>query len=152
MYFGNINETAHLPSFLKEALEETLPTALDMSIDGRTDVSDKIFVLSFDVATMDVNQARYEIHDDYIDIQLVKEGVEMFGVSNDCLEFTDDQLEEKDVAFGTVSNESFLTLRKGDFAVFFPGEPHKPLCTPINAAEGNRVKKAVIKIKVPECN
>lgn len=149
MYYGNINNLCNLPTYLKQAIENSLDIALDTNRSGRTDINESTFVLSLYVPTVPVEEAKHEIHNKYIDIQLVVEGTEMFGVSNDKLTVLEDYLEEKDLAFGTVNHEHYITLRAGDFLIFNAGESHKPVCQPFGVTGENMVRKAVIKVLQP---
>ncbi|MGL4893098.1 MAG: YhcH/YjgK/YiaL family protein, partial [Aeromonas veronii] len=48
-----------------------------------------------------------------------------------------------DLWFVDDDQTSYLALQPGDFAIFWPGELHRPLCTPNQPAQ---VKKLVVKV------
>lgn len=89
---------------------------------------------------------RSEIHHKYLDVQLILEGTETFGYSEyPLLSIEDDYLEEKDIAFSNdVQDEQFVTLEAGEFIIFNPKQPHRPLV----AVNDNpaAVKKLIIKV------
>ncbi|MCV4802683.1 YhcH/YjgK/YiaL family protein, partial [Escherichia coli] len=43
-----------------------------------------------------------------------------------------------------IENEQAIILKPGMFAVFMPGEPHKPGCV---VGEPDEIKKVVVKVK-----
>ncbi len=89
---------------------------------------------------------RSEIHHKYLDVQLILEGTETFGYSEyPLLSIEDDYLEEKDIAFSNdVQDEQFVTLEAGEFIIFNPKQPHRPLVA-VNDKPA-AVKKLIIKV------
>lgn len=89
---------------------------------------------------------RSEIHHKYLDVQLILAGTETFGYSEyPLLSIEDDYLEEKDIAFSNdVQDEQFVTLSAGDFIVFNPKQPHRPLVAVDDKPAA--VKKLIIKV------
>ena len=89
---------------------------------------------------------RSEIHHKYLDVQLILEGTETFGYSNyPLLSIEDDYLAEKDIAFSNdVQDEQFVTLTAGEFIVFNPKQPHRPLVAVDDKPAA--VKKLIIKV------
>lgn len=89
---------------------------------------------------------RSEIHHKYLDVQLILEGTETFGYSEyPLLSIEDDYLEEKDIAFSNdVKDEQFVTLEAGEFIIFNPKQPHRPLVA-VNDKPA-AVKKLIIKV------
>lgn len=92
-----------------------------------------------------VESRKTEIHRDYLDIQIVLEGEETFGYSIETPQALLDKPDyENDVLlFNEVSNESFISLKGGDFIIFYPGESHRPQCA---TREPMTVRKAVVKV------
>ncbi len=89
-----------------------------------------------------------EFHARYIDIQYLLQGEEAIGYSpaNAQLEKITDQLAERDIAFvAQQKNETRLVLTPGMYAIFYPGELHRP-CRAQGAPM--HIKKVVIKIAV----
>ncbi|UUZ86577.1 YhcH/YjgK/YiaL family protein [Paenibacillus sp. P26] len=79
-------------------------------------------------------------------MHLVAEGEEWqgFAASAGDAEAVEDRLEVSDYAlYKQVENESRILLRPGDFAVYWPGEVHRPNCHP---DKGAHLVKLVVKI------
>ncbi len=88
--------------------------------------------------------AKHEAHDNYIDIQVCVSGKESFGWSNraDCKNEKDAYNPEKDIIFYADKPDTFVEIKPGQFAIFFPEDVHMPLV-------GNgEIKKVVAKVKV----
>ena len=89
--------------------------------------------------------AHYENHHKYIDIQYMIKGKELVGVTDisnctSCIEYD----EEKDLEFFTAKDE-YQTLLNDEFLIFFPQDAHKPC---INFEHKNKCKKVVVKVKI----
>lgn len=89
--------------------------------------------------------ADYEAHRKYIDIQFMINGEEYIAVTDisNCVQSIDYN-EEKDIAFYKADN-SFQTLKSGEFLILYPHDAHKP-CISINNAR--HCKKVVVKILI----
>ena len=87
-------------------------------------------------------QAALEVHDKYIDIQVVIAGVESFGWKDRraCASPRGEMSVEKDILFYDDKPSTYFSLMPGEFAIFFPGDAHAPL-----VGDG-RIKKCVIKV------
>lgn len=98
--------------------------------------------------TEPVQDRRPEKHFRYIDIQILGAGREAIGYTDveNADNLTEDRREKDDVVFyGTTRKENFVKLEKGDFAIFFPWEVHRPNCW---FGEGpETVKKIVVKVR-----
>lgn len=91
--------------------------------------------------------ADYEAHRKYIDIQYMIKGCEKIGVcnKNNC-ETTIAYDSEKDVEFmKSNKKEEYLSLNRGEFIVLFPSDAHKPSIT---LDEKQKVKKVVVKVAI----
>lgn len=84
----------------------------------------------------------------YIDIQYIVSGTEEMEVCD--ISFSDpltDYNKDQDVQFFVPEKKTtHLTLRAGDYAIFFPHDVHKPGISPDD--EKNFVKKIVVKVKI----
>lgn len=91
--------------------------------------------------------ANYETHRKYIDIQYMIKGFELVGatdISNceTCIEYD----LEKDLEFYICPNQPpKQTLNEGEFLVFYPHDAHQPSICP---KEKSLVKKVVVKVAV----
>lgn len=88
-------------------------------------------------------EAKLETHREYIDIQIPLSGTETMGytTSKDCVPADSVYNAEKDITFYEGLAESYIEVKQGMFAIFFPQDGHAPGIT----AEG--VKKVIIKVK-----
>ena len=90
------------------------------------------------------DEAKFEAHNNWIDIQVCATGKEQMGwssrerVSSPIGEYN----AEKDVTFFSDKPDTFFTLQAGQFAIFFPEDVHAP-----QIGEGP-LKKLVVKIKL----
>jgi len=112
---------------------------------GRHDIrKDEIFCLIQEYQTRD--EGRIEAHDKYIDIQVVIDGNERINYAErSALQADGDFDTDSDVGFFVEEGDPVF-LKKGDFAVFFPGDGHAP---GMRAGEKPvQVRKAVYKIHI----
>jgi YhcH/YjgK/YiaL family protein len=91
------------------------------------------------------DQAKWEAHKQYIDIQYLIEGSESMGYSqlSEMVEI-EDYIIEKDVAFFSGAG-NYLKLQAPMFVIFYPHDVHRPS---LMIGESKLVKKLVIKVKV----
>lgn len=88
-------------------------------------------------------QAKIEAHKNFLDIQIPVSGTEVMGYTplKDCKDATPYNA-EKDVLFFGGLAESYLTIKPGMFAIFFPQDGHAPGVTP------DGLKKVIVKVRV----
>lgn len=134
-----------------------LHPALDTAIDwlqtheldalplGRTEIDGQnVFVNVMDAALREADGATFEYHRLYADLQIDLTGGEHWGwaVSGS---------EEKpfdaagDIGFVAGPEQAGGVLGEGRFALFLPGEPHKPSC---RTPDCGSLRKAVVKIEM----
>jgi len=94
--------------------------------------------------TKEESTAKFECHDNYIDIQLCIHGVETIGWKprEKCSNPSGGYNEEKDVRYFKDEPDMYFQLTDRQFAIFFPDDVHAPM---IGDAE---IKKLVIKVKL----
>jgi YhcH/YjgK/YiaL family protein len=111
--------------------------------DGRHELNDDIYVNIQTYTTKD--DALFEAHKDYIDIQYVISGEEKIGVTNysECKPNIpyDNQ---KDIEFLDGEGE-YYPLKSGEYMVLYPTDAHKPSIT-LN--KKTTVRKAVVKVRI----
>ncbi|EKJ8220217.1 N-acetylneuraminate anomerase [Citrobacter sedlakii] len=108
--------------------------------------SDNIFMNVMEFFTQLPTEKKAELHEQYIDIQLLLAGKERihFGV-NGAARRCEEMHEEEDYQLcSEIADEQSVTLQPGMFAVFMPGEPHKPGCV---FREPGEIKKVVVKVR-----
>jgi YhcH/YjgK/YiaL family protein len=110
-------------------------------IDGRS-----LFVRPMTYQTRDPAQGKFETHRLYMDLQYVVKGSEIMETAPaDALEPLTEYDPEGDYHFFTAKKDiSRAVVRAGEFAVFFPGEAHRPCCSPADGVTD--VSKLVFKI------
>lgn len=116
--------------------------------DGRYSVEgDNLYYTVQHYTTKPVDQAKFESHRKYIDIQVLLAGQELLGyVPTAGLEVTVPYDDAKDILFyraGTMTAQ--VRLEPGAFCILFPQDAHLPSCQITCPAE---VHKVVFKIRV----
>ena len=110
---------------------------------GRYDVAKDVYVNVMEYTPKPSSEATIETHSVYADLQLILSGEEFMGyISDKDVLPIQDYDKERDIAMWK-GNIALIPLREGDFALFFPGEPHAPS---LHKTSGT-IKKAVFKIK-----
>ena len=128
-------------TFLKENdLTQMEPKRYD--IDG-----DNLYAQVSDYLTKNHEDAQYEAHRKYIDIQYVILGKEFIGIgpiseTKDILQPYD---ESKDIIFMTVNQIRNSQADPGSFFIFFPDDLHRP---GLKDGENSMVRKVVVKLKI----
>ena len=118
----------------KSIKEETI------EIDGKN-----VFAMIQKYNTRNTEDAKWESHRKYIDIQYMIDGAENMGfVLSDYLDIIEDYNEEKDVEFLEGLGD-YVQVNEGEFVVFFPDDAHMP---GIKIKENEMVHKVVIKVAV----
>jgi YhcH/YjgK/YiaL family protein len=133
---------------LKQALDYLAQARSQELADGRYEIDgEQVFALvqSYETLPNDEN-AKYEAHRKYIDVQYIVDGLEGMGWAPlEQMAVTKAYAEEKDIVLGTCQ-QAVATLAKvaaGQAAVFFPQDAHAPKL----AVDGPcPVKKIVVKI------
>ncbi len=129
---------------LRPAMEAALELLEKGIEDGKYEIDgDKIFLSISSYKTKEPDDAKLEIHKDYIDVQLVLKGEELIYM--DSVEGLREVTPYKpDAAFYEVSKDAdSVILKDGEFAVIFPYEGHAPCLAVTECAD---VRKMVIKI------
>lgn len=149
----SINRKAFAVSYFKnqerwdkafEYLKSNDLTALEIKrydIDG-----DNLYASVSEYITKNEEDARYEAHQKYIDIQYVVSGKEMIGIASmsnkkDVLEPYD---ASKDIEFLTVTSGENHLASPDRFFILFPEDAHRP---GLKDVENSPVRKIVVKVK-----
>lgn len=152
MIYGNIhtNETPAAPA-ISRALELLRGTDVAAMGQGQYPLDgDRVILQVVEATTGPRETKRPEIHKKYIDVQYMVEGRELIGFYPDHRDgaVLEDHLEDRDVLFYAERedvNEVMLPMTRGQYAVFFPEDVHRPCCM-MGAPEN--IKKAVLKLRV----
>jgi len=110
------------------------------AIDG-----EDVFALVQTVTLKPRDQAQWEAHRAFIDVQYVHRGIERFGWANvEELRISTPFDEEKDVAF-YAGDGDMVTVPAGWFIIFYPEDAHMPCLT---VDRPGSVDKTVIKVRL----
>lgn len=132
------------PNYLK-ALEYMAVTDLAALENGKHVIDgDNLYVNIVDSQMKTPEQARLEVHDVYIDIQVPLSKGESFGVKprGECREADGEFNREKDILFYKDKDWKTVSVNAGEKIVFDPDTAHAPLI-----GEGT-IHKAIFKVKV----
>lgn len=110
-----------------------------IELDGKN-----LFVMISDSDLKVAENAKLEVHNNYIDIQLPISKAETFGWKPraDLVEESEPFNVERDIQFFRDKTDSLFTVSPGNFCVFFPTDGHAPCI-----GEG-QIRKIVVKIKI----
>jgi len=109
---------------------------------GRVEITATVYAVIARSPARQRSEARLEAHRKYIDIQYVIAGVEEMGWKprSGCQRQHGDYDAEKDIEFFRDLPDTYITVRPGQFVIFFPDDAHSPL---IGSGE---IHKVVIKV------
>lgn len=110
---------------------------------------DGLFAIMDSYSTKVRTDAKLETHRKYIDIQVMISGEEVQEIFPAAeMTVSTPYIPERDVEFYRIPQEpgARITLRPGDFAVYFPHDAHMPCLTAGSTPQP--VKKAVVKVAV----
>jgi biofilm protein TabA len=144
---GNASKYFALHPLFEEAFRWINQQDLASHEDGKFDISApglKAIFSNKKGMTAEESTAKFECHNQHIDIQLCINGDETMGWKprESCHQPKGGYNEEKDVQFYSDAPDMFFQLRNGQFAIFFPDDVHAPMI-----GEGE-IKKLVIKVKI----
>ncbi|MCQ2154748.1 MAG: YhcH/YjgK/YiaL family protein [Bacteroidales bacterium] len=110
---------------------------------------DNLFVNICDSELKTPEQARFEAHRKYIDIQVPLSREESYGIMpiEDCRQQDGEFNTEKDIVFfkDSVAEKTIYTAQPGQAVVFSPADAHAPL---IGKCSQGTIHKAIFKVKV----
>lgn len=149
MILGEVQSltSSGLPAVLINALTLALAASLQEKPSGHYSLQDDdIFMNIMQFVTQDPAQKKAELHEQYIDIQLLLAGEEriLFGIAGSARECEEKHIAEDYQLCNHIALEQSMVLIPGMFAVFMPGEPHKPGCV---VESGRDIKKVVVKVR-----
>ena len=149
MIIGNLSALplAGLPAPLRAILARPDATlaALRSRDDGRWQPEGESWFCTIGPATTQPRADRHtEYHHQWADIQVILSGEERIYAGMLPTGRADDTERKPDLFItATAPGSVSMTLERGDFAVFLPGEPHQALCA---VGESAQIRKAVFKI------
>lgn len=112
---------------------------------GKTVIDgNNVYVNVMETNLRKADSAEFEFHRLYADLQIDIDGAEYWEWSSADTAGSDFDV-ENDVGFIAAPAHADGTLGEARFALFFPGEPHKPSCQTDRCVH---LRKAVFKIKI----
>lgn len=142
----NASTYYNLSEGIKNGLNWLENTNLEDLEDGKYEINGDYLYAS--VQTYNTkDDAKYESHHKYIDIQYIIKGIEQVGITNlgnctTCVEYDS----ERDLEFYNINcSEEFVELTEGQFLILYPQDAHKPS---IKKLLSSQVKKVVVKVKI----
>lgn len=129
---------------LKRAFDYIVSTDLAALEVGKHAIEgDDIFVNVIECELKKPADAKLEVHNTYIDIQVVVSGIESFGWSEraDVKQPQSAFDPEKDIQFFDDPAQTYYTLKPGQFTILMPDDAHAPM-----VGEGS-VKKLIVKVR-----
>jgi len=147
MMMGKASVLSGLHPVLAEALTQAISAWPQDKAPGRYELQgDDIFMNVMTFSTQPPEQKKAELHEQYIDIQLLLAGEEriLYGVAGSARQCEERHVEDDYQLCSAIEEMQRLDLKPGMYAVFMPGEPHKPGCV---VKESEEIKKVVVKVR-----
>ena len=129
----NLEKYASLNPLFAQAIEFLKSHDLHAMEVGKTELNGKDLVINIAQTTPKTKeQAKLETHNEFIDIQVPLSGTEIMGYTpgKDCVP-----------ADAPYRAETYIAVKPGMFAIFFPQDGHAPGISP------DGVKKVIVKVK-----
>ncbi|MCC3356149.1 YhcH/YjgK/YiaL family protein [Bacillus sp. REN16] len=123
--------------YLREHDLAELPVG-EYEIDGN-----KVFIQIHEYETKASEEARFECHSRYADVQYIIRGEEKMGYTNIKNTKVVEEHKERDLFFLETEAEDRVLVKEGMFALFTPEDAHMPS---MYATSPKPVKKAVVKV------
>lgn len=137
-----------------KGMNKNLDTAIDYILShdlnklplGKTVIDgDNVYINVMDAKAFPIEERSYEVHKNYMDIQMDLIGVERID-TGDCTKTEIEEYDEtKDVAKANSMDLAGCLIGPGNFIICMANEPHKPN---IAVSEDTVLKKAVCKVHV----
>ena len=141
-YYGINKNMGKAFDFIKKAVAENLP-AEKYEIDGK-----ELYAIVQEYTTKSIETAKFEGHQNYIDIQFIMSGNEIIKVKDiDAMTSKVPYNPEKDLEFYEDTDDCTVgAITAGEYGIFMPQDIHMPGLSPKSGA--TEVKKIVVKIRV----
>ena len=140
----NLEKYASLNPLFAQAIEFLKSHDLHAMEVGKTELNGKDLVINIAQTTPKTKeQAKLETHNEFIDIQVPLSVTEImvYTPGKDCVPADAPYSAEKDITFFEGLAETYIAVKPGMFAIFFPQDGHAPGISP------DGVKKVIVKVK-----
>jgi YhcH/YjgK/YiaL family protein len=142
----NASQYYALGPSLEKALRYLQNTDLAGMAPGRYELDGKaLFVIVQEYEGKPREQGAWEAHRQYLDVQYVVSGSELFGYANTAHLQAGAYDPERDF-LALQGDGDFFVLRQGSFVILAPQDAHMPS---LAVAAPQPVKKAVVKVRIP---
>lgn len=141
----NTKPYEHIHPLIKKAFDYIKSVDFSITPVGRIELEgDRLYIMVSDSDLKTETEAKLEVHNEYIDIQIPVSKPERFGWSSRAalIEPIGAFDTNKDILFFEDKPESYITVSPGKFLIFFTGDAHAP-CIGTGS-----IRKAVVKIKL----
>jgi YhcH/YjgK/YiaL family protein len=147
-HLANAGKYAALHPLFAKAFEYIASVDLASLEVGKFDIAEglKGIVSDKNGVTAEESTAKFECHNNNIDIQLCIRGKETIGWKprNTCTTQKGEYNPEKDVVFYNDAPDMYFQVTDNQFAIFYPEDVHAPMI----AVNDQPIKKLVIKVKI----
>ena len=141
---ANAEKYSGLGPRVKAAFDYLLDTDLERLADGKYELDgDRLFALAFRYTSQPRGAGTWEAHRRYADLQYIVRGEERMGVALEGRLVEKPYDASRDCLFLSGECGDIVTVRAGEFAIFWPGEAHMPNLA-VDAPAS--VSKVVVKI------
>lgn len=141
---NNIENYKGCNPHLDTAIEYILSHDLHKLPMGRTEVDGSlVYINVMEAYSAPVSERGFEIHKNYMDIQIDLKGTEIIEIGDAHVMSVSDYNEETDFGKAECPTLTSCTMGEGNFIVCMPSEPHKP---GIKACDDTFLKKCVVKV------
>lgn len=136
---------------LQEKIDATLEAIENLNYDetelGKIVIDEDIFLLVQKYMSKDPEVARFETHNDYLDIQYVVSGKECMEIApKTIMKVTEPYNASRDVEFyEDVENATKVVLTDGAYVIVYPTDAHKP---GVRVGASMEIKKIVAKVRI----
>ncbi len=149
MILSNLSDTknyTYLNTSFRKALNFLKKNDFSKFINGRYEIDgDRIYAMVNEYNPKTFEDILWEAHDQYADIHYICVGEERIGISDiNKLEKISEYIPEKDATFYKGTGQ-FISLKKGEFMIIFPKEPH---VTGLVSELVTKIKKIVVKVRI----
>ena len=143
----NAHKYASVHPLFAKAFEYIKSTDLANAEVGKSDIAEglKAIISNKKGMTAAESIAKFECHNNNIDIQLCVKGEETIAWKprEKCVSQKGEYNPEKDVLFYDDAPDMYFQLTDGQFAIFFPEDVHAPMI-----GGDAEIKKLVVKVKI----
>jgi YhcH/YjgK/YiaL family protein len=140
----NANTYVHISNRLAVALRYLQTNDMSTFAAGTYEIKDReIYAIVSEYTSKNIENAKWESHKKYADIQYVLNGIEKMGhAALKNMEVIENYNPDKDITILKGTGD-YVTVHSGTFAIFFPQDAHQPGV----AVDGNiPIKKVVVKV------